>query len=142
MSGVPYSRALQFDADDGGSCFTLSAPIRGSISRLIIVKTGGAGTLTSAVIYDREDACDNDISEQSFNLTDGNELLDRRVHQVTPLLTPTGGEIMEFEKSWSYLNQDEQVVPGRQNSKLYLKVTASGSVTLAVGYTIAVDEPS
>jgi hypothetical protein len=126
----------------GDNCIELPAPPRGAVHKLIITPdSGGSAVITSAVLYDRQDACDG--VERSFNPDDFNDSgLEPLVHQISPELTPTGSDITQFEKYWCYLNQDEQHISGRTNSRLWLKLTMGTGGIVHLSYTIESGSPS
>lgn len=139
MSSTNYTHGMEFNFVAGDNCIEMPAPARGDIRRLIAVVDSGGGSITSLTIYDRKDACDG--NEQSFNPDDGTKLLNPKVHQVTPTLTPTAGVIEEYERNWAYQNRDEQKIHGRMETRLWGKLVASGTGTLHLAYTVAVQEP-
>ena len=139
MSDINYSYSFEYDFVAGDNCIEMPAPARGDLRRVIAIVDSGGGSITSLTLYDRRDACDG--VEQSFNPNDNTQLLNPRVHQITPVLTPTGGVIEEFERNWAYQNRDEQKIHGRMETRLWGKLVASGSGKLHLAYTVSVREP-
>jgi len=140
MSDIVYTNNLRAQMASGANCLELPAPPRGEVNRLVITVSSGAGTISGAIIFDRQDACDG--TERSTNPDDNNiSGMDPLVHQITPSLTPSGGNILEFEKSWAYQNQDEQRITGRFESKLWLQITTSGVCVVDIGYSVSVRGP-
>lgn len=139
MSDTLYSRNIKQVVGTGDVCIELPAPTRGCVKRLVVVPQGSAA-ITAAVLYDRQDACDG--VERSINPDDENiSGLDPLVHQINSTITLSGGNVLEFGRDWCYLNQDEQHIHGRANSRIWLKLSVSTGGEMHIGYTIESRSP-
>ena len=136
-----YTREFASNTDAGDNCIELPAPIRGSVTRLVITpESGSSAVITSATLYDRQDACDG--IARSSNPDDQNpHNLEPLVHQIGAALTPSGSDITGFGLNLIYHNQDEQYIHGRANSRLWMSLVMATGGIVHIGYTIEAKTP-
>jgi hypothetical protein len=154
MSGVPYIQQVEVECvSDSPNCVELPAPYRGHLRRLIVVQVDGSADGFSYDLYDRFDACGQEIpimsppSTTTSTTTTTNapwlepEFLESLLHKLQDTQTVAAASMSkeQYSLDLSYINRDEQdPITKRPTPALYMDVRPAGSgvKTFRIAYTI------
>ena len=144
--GIPYSRITPVSAVSGqATCFTLPAPTRGIVTRLIVKQIDGDSDGFFYDLYDALATCEASTSESVANPPADPAVSDRSMHRIIETKSVAAGNLIDqhFEKVWPYENQTEMdATSKRRSSAIYLELTPEGAgvKNFEIAYTIVQPE--
>lgn len=138
-AGVPYSRAFrQSDVVAGqANAIMIPAPIRGTLTRLVIKEVGGTDNFT-ATLYTSELPAGQ---QEQFSDVDSDDDLSAELFKLMAAISGSSGIYENYDLSKPYVVNEKSHKHGKLKSALYLKLTPSGSGTKVYDIAITVLTP-
>lgn len=122
---IPYSRMRTLLLEGGANYFEISAPVSGTLNRLIVHQEDGALDGFDVEIFTSESPASSD---DSYSEVDDDAGVDASLFRVLPAqsVSASSATLALYEKNFGY-EVNELAGEGRRKTALFVKLTVAGS---------------
>lgn len=139
-AGVPYSRAFRKTGVIAGqaNAIMIPAPIRGTLTRLVIKEVGGTSAFAADLFTSELPAG----QQEQYSDVDSDDDLSAEMFKIMVGIAGVGGIYENYVASVPYIVNEKSHKHGKLKSALYLKMTPSGSGSKIYDIAITVLTPN